>query len=217
MEFDQNEIDVILTDTKYQEQLERSKLYAKEQRKQGILRPNKIVDDELIEFYGSNRNGSDPFGKWFSNCVFARIIVDGKINNSSEHYFQREKFVICIDDKIKNWCRERKIPIEVQLKNNQLIYDKMATLSPVAVAKYGQTVRNAPIRSDWDEIRLSVMYKTLFAKFTQNKDFGEALKNTGDKVLIERAPTDSYWAVNNSGVGTNMLGVMLMVIRNVIE
>jgi predicted NAD-dependent protein-ADP-ribosyltransferase YbiA (DUF1768 family) len=93
----------------------------------------------MIEFYGNERNGNnDMYGKKFSNCFYAKINVDGEINISTEHYFQRYKFLIEKNDpSIVKWCRERKVDIDEQIARNNLIREQMATLSPVNVAKFG--------------------------------------------------------------------------------
>lgn len=219
MEFDPVELDTIRADVKYQTEILRSREYAKLNKKSGNNHPPKIVDDLLIEFYGSEHGGNnDKYGKWLSNCVYAPIEIEGEKNKSSEHYYQRYKFIVHKDDhEFIKWCHERKVDPVTQIENNNLVRMHMATLSPYAVARYGQTVRSVPLRSDWDRIRDRIMWDALVAKFTQNKDFAAALKSTGDRVLIERAPTDSYWAVNNTGTGSNTLGVMLMVIRDLLE
>jgi ribA/ribD-fused uncharacterized protein len=219
MEFDPNEIIAVRTDPTYLNCIEQSRVRARGCRARGDLRPKKIVDDHMIEFYGSERAGNcDAYGKWFSNCVCAKITVDHEVNLSSEHYFQRQKFIIDESDQyVLEWCHERKLNIHDQIKANNAVRDHMATLSPVAVAKFGQSIRSAPIRSDWDNIRDKVMWDALVAKFTQNDEFAKALISTGERVLIERAPTDSYWAINNSGIGDNTLGAMLMVVRSMLE
>lgn len=219
MEFDPAELEAITTDPFYLEQMEICRRLARENKATGDKNPPKNITDNMIEFYGSERGGNnDQYGKWFSNCVFARIEVDGEKNNSSEHYYQRRKFLIDENDPIvRKWCKERSVKVDTQIRNNQLIRDRMATLSPVAVAKFGQSMRDAPIRGDWEQTKYSVMWKALVAKFTQNPEFAEKLKSTGEKVLIERAPTDAIWAVNNGGLGTNMLGAMLMLLRSFLE
>lgn len=218
MEYDPNEIATVRDCGRYREQLDRSKENAAANTMQGITLPRKIVDDQLIEFYGAERgDNNDQYGKWLSNCVYARIVIDGEINNSSEHYYQREKFRISREDpNVIKWCKERRTPIDIQLRSNQTVRDAMAILSPVQVAKFGQSTRDAPIRGDWEDIKNMVMWKALVAKFTQNPTFAEALKNTYPRILIERAPTDKYWAINNAGTGENTLGVMLMVLRDML-
>ena len=82
------------------------------------------------------------------------------------------------------------------------------------MANWGRTTRDYKIRKDWNDVRVDVMYQALLAKFTQNPEFKQALKSTGDSVLIERAHTDKYWAIDDDGVGENMLGKLLMLVRD---
>lgn len=152
---------------------------------------NKTVNEEVVEFYGKN----DPFGPWLSNCTRAFTLIDGRYYPSSEHYFQIAKFDGNTPQHIVN-------------------RDHMLTLSPVDVANYGREYRKLPIRPDWDQVRDSVMYHALREKFTQNTEFNQKLRETDDRVLIERAPNDKYWAIANTGEGQNRLGVLLMIVRD---
>lgn len=219
MEFDPSELTFIREDPRYIACVDRSRQAALAAHNRGEARPKKIVDDEMIEFYASERaNNGDVYGKWFSNCVYAKINVDNETNISSEHYFQREKFRISPDDfAVQKWCREHGKDVNDQIICNELVRERMATMSPVQVAKFGQTMRSVPIKGNWDNLRDAVMWKALVAKFTQNEEFKRVLLDTGNRALIERAPTDSYWAINNNSKGENTLGVMLMAIRNLLN
>lgn len=217
MNYDENELSAVREQPNYIAQLARCRAAARLAKMGGISQPPKIVDGELVEFYGSERAGNnDKYGKWLTNCVGAAILVDGIKHSSTEHCYQKCKFQIQPDAQIANWCKQHGISVGDQIKQNINTINYMSTLSPVAVAKYGQTNKNIPIRSDWDAVRNEVMWNALVAKFTQNAEFATKLKETGNRVLVERAPTDAYWAINNSGLGENTLGVMLMIIRDTI-
>jgi len=176
----------------------------------------KVVNDFRIEFYGTERNGNnDTFGKWLSNCYRAPITIDGKTYPSSEHYYQMQKFVCAPDDPaILAWCDANVTHPAAYTGIISDVHDYMLTLSPVKVAEYGRTCRTVPLRSDWDAVKDHAMFEALNAKFTQNPTFADALCSTGERVLIERAPKDTYWGISNAGIGTNNLGVMLMIIRD---
>jgi ribA/ribD-fused uncharacterized protein len=211
MEFDQTEFTMIMESDTYKKEVEES-------RARAIAHQNYTVNDNVVEFYGRDKGNGDTHGRWFSNCFCAVIEINGSKHLSSEHYYQKRKFDIsCTDPTVVIWCKERKVPVDVQLANNKMIMEQMSTMSPVQVAQFGQQCRNAPIRGDWEQIKKQTMYDALMAKFTQNLEFAEALKSTGEAVLIERAPTDSIWAINNNGKGSNWLGVMLMMVRSLLE
>jgi hypothetical protein len=58
------------------------------------------------------------------------------------------------------------------------------------------------------------MRDAVLAKFTQHPEIGKILLETGDAILIEHTVNDSYWADGGDGSGKNMLGIILMEVRN---
>ena len=73
--------------------------------------------------------------------------------------------------------------------------------------------RKVELRIDWDLVKNAVMYDVVKAKFTQNPDLRKKLLDTGYEELVEgNYWNDKYWGVCNSE-GLNMLGKILMVIR----
>ena len=47
----------------------------------------------------------------------------------------------------------------------------------------------------------------------QNSEVRALLESTGSKLLVENSPKDSYWGCGADGKGKNMLGQVLMEIR----
>ena len=68
-------------------------------------------------------------------------------------------------------------------------------------------------RSDWEAVKLDVMYKALLAKFSQNNGLKELLKGTGERKLIEHSFYDSFWGDGGDNTGQNYLGKLLMQLR----
>ena len=68
-------------------------------------------------------------------------------------------------------------------------------------------------RSDWEAVKIDVMYKALLLKFSQNPELSELLLLTGERELIEHSPYDSYWGDGGDGTGENHLGKLLMKLR----
>ncbi|MBI1386304.1 MAG: DUF1768 domain-containing protein [Rhizobiales bacterium] len=68
-------------------------------------------------------------------------------------------------------------------------------------------------RPDWHDIKLDVMRRADFAKFTQNPDLGALLLATGDAELIEDSPSEPFWGTGPDGAGQNWAGRVLMEIR----
>ncbi len=50
-------------------------------------------------------------------------------------------------------------------------------------------------------------------KFKQHKEIREILLSTGNARLLEHTKNDFYWADGGDGSGKNMLGVILMEVR----
>lgn len=76
----------------------------------------------------------------------------------------------------------------------------------------------------WNGIRQIIVYEGLFAKFTQNPDLRERLKDTGNAFLAECAVNDRIWGIGLSmrdpsrldrakWQGQNLLGYALMMVR----
>lgn len=73
--------------------------------------------------------------------------------------------------------------------------------------------RRVKLRSDWDEIKLDIMYGLLCQKFAPNSVLGRKLVATGNEELIEwNIWHDNYWGIDirTQGKGQNHLGKLLM-------
>lgn len=69
-----------------------------------------------------------------------------------------------------------------------------------------------PLRKDWEEVKVHIMYQLVRDKF-RDHGLAEQLLNTGDAELIEgNWWGDMFWGVCN-GKGENNLGKILMRVR----
>ena len=84
--------------------------------------------------------------------------------------------------------------------------------SPMQVAKAGRS-RARPLREDWEAVKDDVMRQALYAKFTQHFDIQTILLETDDEEIIENTTKDHYWGIGSSGTGLNMLGKLLVELR----
>ncbi len=138
----------------------------------------------IIQFYKVN----DPFGE-FSNFKPSPILIEGEIWSTVEHYFQASKF------------------------DDFHVRDRIKLLeSPMDAAKEGRN-RNNKLKEQWEDIKNNVMYKGLKAKFLQHPGFKKVLLETGNKIIVEHTVNDNYWADGGDGSGKNMLGLLLMRVR----
>lgn len=138
-----------------------------------------------IYFYKIN----DEYG-CFSNFSHYGFELDGKWWMTSEHYFQAQKFCGTEYEEI------------IRLLDN-----------PMKAAEMGRN-RSLPLREDWEQVKDDVMRKAVYAKFSQNNELKDILLKTGLEDIIENTSNDYYWGCGTNGSGSNMLGIILMEIRD---
>lgn len=137
-----------------------------------------------IYFYKIN----DEYG-CFSNFAHYDFELDGKRWATSEHYFQAQKF-----------CGTK--------------YEEIIRLldTPMKAAEMGRN-RDLPLRKDWEQVKDDVMRRAVWEKFTQNKEIRDILMSTEKETIIEKTTNDYYWGCGKDGSGKNMLGIILMEVR----
>jgi len=70
------------------------------------------------------------------------------------------------------------------------------------------------IRSDWENIKIDVMYEALKCKFSTYPHLKTLLLSTAGSVLVEASPHDLFWGGGRDGEGLNYLGRLLMKLRS---
>lgn len=87
---------------------------------------------------------------------------------------------------------------------------EFATIRPNQAKRLGRQVN---LRADWEQIKDSVMYDVVLAKFSQNDDLKTKLLATNERLLVEgNWWKDKIWGVAE-GKGDNRLGEILMRVR----
>ena len=73
-------------------------------------------------------------------------------------------------------------------------------------------------RSDWDTVKVKIMYGSCLLKYIQHQDvLHPLLRGTGEEDIIEHSVRDDFWGakpINGEWVGRNILGRIWMRIRN---
>jgi len=96
------------------------------------------------------------------------------------------------------------------LKNYELA-DKFCNLTGSEAKYYGKRI---PLTTkDWNKVRIIMMARVLNAKFSQNPDLMNKLKNVKETIVEDNYWKDYFWGVCN-GKGKNRLGLLLMKIRD---
>jgi len=128
----------------------------------------------------------DPYG-FMSNYYKSRFFVFGRWWNWSEAPYQAAKTTV--ESEIDE------IHQATKANDTRLIGQKVT------------------MRPDWDEVKYEAMKVVLTAKFLQHHDLRKQLMDTGTEELIEDSPVDYYWGCGADGTGKNMLGKLLMELR----
>ncbi|GLT51835.1 hypothetical protein SLA2020_252160 [Shorea laevis] len=157
-------------------------------------------ESSIIFFYKT----WDPYGA-FSNFSPHPIQMPDDNGNyatwpSVEHYYQANKFV-GVNDPVARNCIER-------IKSAK---------SPEEAARMGRSIQRgqpALVRSDWDSVKIDVMYRALKCKFSIYPHLNSLLLSTAGSVLVEASPHDLFWGGGREGEGLNYLGRLLMQLRS---
>lgn len=143
---------------------------------------------DVIHFYSV----SDDYGE-FSNFAAYPITLKKKRWPTAEHYFQAQKF------------KDAKSQEEIRKAN-----------SPMLAARMGRD-RKRRLRRDWNSARVNVMREAVLAKFIQHPELQKLLISTGELKIVEHTENDDFWGDGGDGSGKNMLGRILMSIRQQLQ
>jgi ribA/ribD-fused uncharacterized protein len=140
--------------------------------------------------------------KWgeFGNFYRRNFYFDGYTWPSSEHCYQAMKYKYVGGEFF-----------------NQERFHLIRTAPTCREAKDWANDKSFPIRPDWDEARVEVMYQVCLAKFSEHEDLAQVLLSTGDEELVEDSPVDPFWGRGPNWDGENALGKVLMRVRDALQ
>ena len=153
---------------------------------------------KIIGFrYPDEENG------YLSNWYLSKFEVEGIEYSSMEQYMMHQKAIYFKDETIAD--------------------EIMKTDDPAVIKDLGRKVSNFN-STYWNGIRQIVVFRGIYAKFSQNEELAERLKSTGDAVLAECSFGDRIWGIGISlddedrfdiskWKGQNLLGFALMMVR----
>ena len=160
-----------------------------------------IPPDNRILYFSRDR---EEF-RFLSHFYPSPIEIDGENWPTVEHFYQAQKSPL---HAYRQAIREAETPGMA----------KRLSAGPGArgrAARSSWFVKNGKSpREDWDAVKLDIMRRADWAKFSQNPDLAELLLATADAELIEDSPSDSFWGTGADGSGTNWAGRVLTEIRN---
>lgn len=163
---------------------------------------------KFIYFWGNEDKYNEKVGKFcFSQWFESEFIVNGITYKTSEHWMMAQK---------------------ARLFNDEITFKKIIACNKPGEAKdLGRQILNFD-ENIWNDRKFKIVTEGNIHKFGQNKDIGEYLKQTGNRILVEASPIDNIWGVGLSQDsneiknvsewrGTNLLGFALMEARDYLK
>ncbi|MCD2527785.1 NADAR family protein [Providencia huaxiensis] len=159
---------------------------------------------KYVFFWGHQAKQNQITKSCFSQWYPSPFIVNNHRFASAEHFMMAEKARLFGD-------------IETL---DKIIYAP----NPGAAKAFGREVRR--FKQDvWDENRFAIVVAANMAKFSQNKELGQFLLSTNERVLVEASPVDKIWGIGLAEdaenienpltwKGLNLLGFALMDVRS---
>ena len=155
-----------------------------------------ILDEKtLIERYPFSEPKIDFYQKYdayggFSNFSDYPFYLQDRYWRTSEHYYQAQKF-----------------------KRNSKMFNAIQQSKTATESK--ELAYSCEIHyDDWENKKILFMYNALIAKFRQNETLKKELIDTKESYIVEQAVDDDYWGCGADGKGKNILGRLLMYVRD---
>jgi ribA/ribD-fused uncharacterized protein len=147
----------------------------------------------------NGRIGNSCFSQWWS----AGFLVDGVRYLTAEHFMMAEKARLFGDEEIRTQI--------------------LQTPVPKTAKELGRQVRNFD-EQVWAGVRFQLVVEGNVARFSQNRELGDYLLGTRERVLVEASPSDRIWGIGLAADsaeamnpeqwrGLNLLGFALMEAR----
>jgi ribA/ribD-fused uncharacterized protein len=165
-----------------------------------------------INFYSATAS----FGV-FSNFYPCKIVYRDKEYPTSEHAFQAAKFdypgASQASLEYAELIRQEPSPAKI------FFLAKQKDLSGLEWrVKLTETIRKyrtlgVVLRPNWDSLKVGIMKEILRVKFSLNGKLCNQLLETDGYPLVEHTSRDKFWGDGGNGMGKNMLGKLLMEVR----
>ena len=158
-----------------------------------------IPPDGRIHYFARDRAA---FG-FLSHFHPPAIVLDGKLWPTVEHYYQAQK---SFDPDYRAAIRAARSP--------GMAKRLAARMPPGGVSaqswfrKHGQEPR-----ADWHEIKLDIMRRADWVKYSTHPELAARLMATGDAELVEDSPFEPFWGFGADGAGLNWAGRVVMEVR----
>ncbi|TDD58200.1 NADAR family protein [Actinomadura darangshiensis] len=155
---------------------------------------------KFLFFWGHRTAGPGYLSQWWP----APFTVDGSTYATAEHYMMAGKARLFGDEETAEAV--------------------IAASHPRRAKDLGRRVRDFDEQT-WQDNRVAIVTKGNEAKFAQNKELGDYLLGTANRILVEASPLDRVWGIGlaaddpraenaTTWRGQNLLGFALMTVRD---
>lgn len=170
------------------------------------LRFNAEENLKFVFFWGHESSKSGVTASCFSQWYESPFVIDGQRYPTAEHFMMAKKAALFGDHKTREQVLKASTPNEAKALGRQV------------------QGFNAEI---WLQNRFSIVVRGNQAKFAQNVELRQFLKQTQSRILVEASPVDNIWGIGlarddekasnpNLWCGLNLLGFALMQVRDVL-
>lgn len=160
-------------------------------------------DLRYLCFWGHQPPRSGVSASCFSQWYDAGFDIDGVHYRTAEHYMMAGKARL--------------------FGATDMLEKILASTTPDKVKAFGRRIEGFD-EARWVQARYGLVVEGNRAKFAQNPELGDFLRETGDQVLVEASPVDFIWGIGLAQDhadardpaqwrGLNLLGFALMEVR----
>lgn len=159
-----------------------------------------VPDDNRILYYRRDRT----MFRFLSHFYPSPVDIDCERWATVEHFYQGQK---SFDENYRNAIRTAVSPAMA----------KKLAAQPTAPRKISKDSwfkeHQVEPRADWYEVKLDIMRRADWAKYSQHSQLLRLLIATGDAELIEDSESEPFWGIGADGLGTSWAGRVLMEVR----
>ena len=179
---------------------------------QQLQQPVQQQVKKVVKFF----SGKDSFSNFFE--LKTPLVYNGLTFPTSEHLYQWAKFqypgaspaTTYYAEFVRTASTANKAKI---IANQRLEPERYQWQKDLNVIIRNGIAQGAQINPNWENVKIDIMRFVLALKFN-DPELKQRLLATGDALIQENSPYDSYYGIGKDGNGQNILGKLLMELRD---
>lgn len=167
---------------------------------------------KIVKFF----SGKHPFSNFFE--LKRPIVYNSLTFPTSEHLYQWAKFnypsatpvTLFYAEFVRNASTPNKSKI---IANQKLEPERYPWIKEVNNIIRNGLANGVQMNPNWENVKIDVMRTVLALKFA-DPELKQMLLDTSDALIQENSPYDNFYGIGKDGSGQNMLGKLLMELRD---